>query len=150
MITLLSNLRQLVDRQTSSVLPFSAQHTLQAGRALNVDSVLEGSIQKQGDRVRVTVRLLRVNDGQPLMALQCDEQCTDIFALQDAISSQVTEALALQLTIDERQRMMKSYTANAEAFHRVHVAGVHAEEPLEHVLQVLFLDADAVVLHRQA
>ena len=116
MITRLSNLSQLVVRPTSSVLAFSGQDAVEAGQLLKVDSVLDGSIQKQGDRMRVTVRLLRVSDGQPLMAMQCDEKCADLFALQDAISNQVTEALALQLTGDEQQRLMKNYTGNAAAY----------------------------------
>ncbi|HKQ03697.1 MAG TPA: winged helix-turn-helix domain-containing protein [Blastocatellia bacterium] len=116
MITRLSNLSQLVVRPTSSVLAFSGQDAVEAGQLLKVDLVLDGSIQRQGDRMRVTVRLLRVSDGQALMAMQCDEKCADLFALQDAISNQVTEALALQLTGDERQRLMKNYTGNAAAY----------------------------------
>jgi serine/threonine-protein kinase len=116
MITRLSNLNELAVRPTNSVLRYSSQDPLQAGEALKVDSILDGSIQQQGDRVRVTMRLLRVSDGQPLWAFQCDEKCTDIFALQDTISNKVTEALALRLTGDERERLLKHYTENHEAY----------------------------------
>jgi DNA-binding winged helix-turn-helix (wHTH) protein/TolB-like protein/Tfp pilus assembly protein PilF len=116
MITRLSNLRELTVRPTGSVLAFASQDPLQAGQALKVDSVLDGTIQQQGDRVRVTVRLLRVSDGQSLWAFQCDEKCTNIFALQDTISGKITEALALNLSGSERERLMKSYTANAQAY----------------------------------
>ena len=116
MITRLSNLSQLAVRPTSSVLPFGGKDALQAGQALKVDSVLDGSIQQIGDRVRVTVRLLRTSDGQPLWAYQCDQQCTDIFALQDVMSARLTDALALKLTGDERQRLTRRYTDNAEAY----------------------------------
>src|SRR5262249_10328021 len=67
-ITRLSSLNQLIVRPTSSVLPFVTQDPLQAGQALKVDAVLDGSLQQAGQRVRVTVRLLRVSDGAPLWA----------------------------------------------------------------------------------
>ena len=116
LITRLSNLRQLAVRPTSSVLPFSGKDALQAGQTLKVDSVLDGSIQQQGDRVRVTVRLLRTSDGQPLWAYQCDTQCSDIFQLQDLVAARLTEALELRLTGDERQRLTRHYTDNAAAY----------------------------------
>ena len=116
MITRLSNLSQLIVRPTNSVLPFSTQDPLQAGQALQVNSVLDGSIQQNGNRVRITMRLLRTSDGKSLWAYQCDEQCTDIFALQDTVSARVTGALALKLTGDERQRMNRRYTDNTAAY----------------------------------
>ncbi len=116
MITRLSNLNQLTVRPTSSVLSLGDKDALQAGQALKVDSVLDGSIQQIGDRVRVTVRLLRTSDGKSLWAYQCDQQCTDIFQLQDVVSANVTQALALKLTSEEQQRMTRRYTDNAEAY----------------------------------
>lgn len=116
MITRLSNLSEIIVRPTSSVLPFNGTDPLQAGQTLKVDSVLDGSIQQDGNRVRVTVRLLRTSDGQPLWAFQCDEQCVDIFALEDTVSTRVVEALALKMTNDERNRMTQRYTGNAAAY----------------------------------
>lgn len=116
MITRLSNVNQLIVRPTSSVLPFGDKDALQAGKALNVDSVLEGSVQQVGDRVRLTVRLLKTSDGQSLWAYQCDEQCSDVFQLQDLVAAKVTQALALQLTGAEKQRMQHRYTDNAAAY----------------------------------
>lgn len=116
MITRLSNLHELTVRPTSSVLSLGDKDAQQAGQLLKVDSVLDGSIQQIGDRVRVTVRLLRTSDGHPLWAYQCDQQCTDIFQLQDMVSANITQALSLQLTGAEQQRMTKRYTDNAEAY----------------------------------
>ncbi len=116
MITRLSNLNQLTVRPTSAVLSLADKDALQAGRALKVDSVLDGSIQQIGDRVRVTVRLLRTSDGQPLWAYQCDQECNDIFQLQDLVSANVTQALALKLTSAEQQRLNRRYTDNSEAY----------------------------------
>ena len=115
-ITRLSSLSQLSVRPTSSVLSLSSRDSLQAGQALKVDLVLDGSIQQIGDRVRVTSRLLRTSDGQSLWAYKSDEQGTDIFALQDAISEKITEALALKLTGGEKEQLAKRYTENLNAF----------------------------------
>jgi DNA-binding winged helix-turn-helix (wHTH) protein/TolB-like protein len=119
LITKLSNLRQLIVRPTSAVRKYTSpeQDPLAAGREQQVDMVLEGSIQRSGEKVRVTVRLLSVKDRRPLWAHQCDEQqCTDIFALQDLISEQVASKLQLALTSSERARLTKRYTMNPEAY----------------------------------
>ena len=83
-----SNIRQIIVRPTSSISKYAAaeQDALAAGRELGVASVLDGSIQRVGDRIRVTVRLLRVSDGAPLWAEKFDEHFTSIFAVQDSIS----------------------------------------------------------------
>jgi TolB-like protein/DNA-binding winged helix-turn-helix (wHTH) protein/Tfp pilus assembly protein PilF len=118
LITRLSSVRQLVVRPSSSILKYTApdQDPLEAGRQQIVDAVLDGKIQQAGDRVRVTVQLIRVKDGQQLWADKFDEKFTDIFALQDAISERVAAALALELTGSEQDRLTKRYTENAEAY----------------------------------
>jgi DNA-binding winged helix-turn-helix (wHTH) protein/Flp pilus assembly protein TadD len=118
LITRLSSVRQLVVRPSSSILKYTApdQDPLEAGRQQIVDAVLDGKIQQAGDRVRVTVQLIRVKDGQQLWADKFDEKFTDIFALQDAISERVAAALALELTGSEQDRLTKRYTENTEAY----------------------------------
>jgi TolB-like protein len=118
LITKLSSIRQIIVRPTSAVRKYAGpmQDPLAAGREQQVDAVLEGSIQRAGEHIRVTVRLLNVQDGSPLWAYQCDEQCNDIFAMQDAISERVTQALLLNLSGAERARLTKRYTNNTEAF----------------------------------
>ena len=118
LITKLSNLRQIIVRPTSAVRKYTAadQDPLAAGREQRVDAVLEASFQKLGDKVRLTARLLNVQDGSSLWSYKCDEYCTDIFALQDAISERVTEALALELTGEERKLLTKRHTENAQAY----------------------------------
>jgi DNA-binding winged helix-turn-helix (wHTH) protein/TolB-like protein/Tfp pilus assembly protein PilF len=118
LITKLSNTGQITVRSTSAVLRYNkqSQDPLAAGRELGVDSVLDGKIQRVGERVRVTVQLVRVSDGASLWAQTFDEKFTDIFAMQDSISEQVTKALTLQLSRDERERMLKRYTENTEAY----------------------------------
>ncbi len=118
LITNLSNVRRIVVRPTSAVRRFvdESQTAVDAGRTLQVDAVLEGSIQKVDDRIRITVRLVQVKDAQPLWGAKFDEKFTSIFALQDSIAEQVTRALRLQLTGEEKRLLAKRYTDNAEAY----------------------------------
>jgi Tfp pilus assembly protein PilF len=118
LITKLSNSQQIAVRPTSAVLRYvdGSQDPLAAGRALNVEAVLDGKVQRDGERVRVTVQLLRVSDGAALWAEQYDEAFTNIFALQDSISAQAARSLTLQLTGTQTASMRKHYTENAKAY----------------------------------
>jgi len=118
LITRLSNVRQLIVRPTSAVRKYTAvdNDELAAGKEQRVDAVLEGTIQKASDKIRVTVRLVRVADGSLLWADQFDEKFTNLFAVQDSISERVAGALAVRLTGDERESLTKHHTANTEAY----------------------------------
>ena len=118
LITALSNVEDLTVRPTSAVRKYTAldQDALAAGREQKVDAVLEGTIQKANDRIRVTVRLLRVGDGAQLWADQVDQKASDIFSIQDSITEQVAGTLALKLSGAEKQLLIKRYTGNTEAY----------------------------------
>jgi TolB-like protein/Tfp pilus assembly protein PilF len=121
LITRLSNLRQVTVRPTSAVLKYAgdesgAPNPVAAGKALGVESVLKGSIRRAGERIRVTVQLVSVRDGTPLWAEKFDEKFTDILSVQEAVAEQVSQALVLQLTGDERRLLTKRYTNNPEAY----------------------------------
>lgn len=118
LISGLSRLRQLTVRPISSVRRYSdlEQDARAAGRELGVESVLDGNIQRSDDRIRISARLVRVEDGMTLWAETFDEKFTDIFAVQDSISQKIVGALALQLSGDERDQLTKKYTANTEAY----------------------------------
>ena len=117
LITKLSNTRGVIVRPLASTRRYGGieQDPLAAGRELQVDSVVDGSIQRWGDRIRVTARLVGVG-GEQLWAGQFDEKFTDIFAVQDAISGRVAGALALHLSGEEERRLTKRYTENAAAY----------------------------------
>jgi serine/threonine protein kinase/Tol biopolymer transport system component/tetratricopeptide (TPR) repeat protein len=117
-ITKLSNIHRIMVRPTSAVLKyFDGEHNvLTAGYELSVGYVLDGRIQRVGDRVRVTVQLIRVRDGQPMWATKLDENFTDIFTVEDSISEQVAQALIPRLTGEERELLLKRDTENPEAY----------------------------------
>lgn len=118
LITKLSNSRKVVVRSLNSVRKYDGleQDPVAAGRELEVNSVLEGNVQKAGDRIRVTARLINVTDGASLWANTFDEKFTDVFAVQDTISQKVADALSLRLSGDENKRLTKRYTDNVEAY----------------------------------
>lgn len=118
LITRLSGIRDLVVRPISSVRKYAdlKLDALAAGRELGVESVLEGSLQRQSDKIRVTVRLLNVSNGASLWASTFDDELTDIFALQDAISEQVAQALSVELSKEEKTRLVKHHTKNTKAY----------------------------------
>jgi TolB-like protein/DNA-binding winged helix-turn-helix (wHTH) protein/Flp pilus assembly protein TadD len=118
LITKLSNIQQIIVRPISAVRKYNApdQDLLAAGREQGVDLVLEGSFQKLNDKIRVTARLWSVADAKTLWADKCDQQCTDIFAVQDSIAEQVTQALTLKIAAEVRNRLTKHYTENTEAY----------------------------------
>jgi TolB-like protein/DNA-binding winged helix-turn-helix (wHTH) protein/Tfp pilus assembly protein PilF len=122
LITKLSNIREINIRPTSAVRKYDApgQDPLAAGRELRVEAVLEGSVQRVGDRIRVTVQLVSVRDGAPLWAEKFDEQFTNIFAVQDRISEQAVRALTLSSA--GKELLTKRYTENSEA-HQLYLKG---------------------------
>lgn len=118
LITSLAGIKQLVVRPMSAVRKYTdlQQDPSQAGRELQVDAVLDGSIQKDGERVRVSVRLIDARNGALLWTEQFDESFTDIFRLQDSISRRVTNALKLRLSGAEQTQLSKRHTNDPEAY----------------------------------
>ena len=118
LITRLSSLREIKVPPTSAVRKYSGleQDAVAAGRELQVESVLDGNIQKAGDRLRVTVRLVRVADGRSLWTESFDENFTNVFSVQDRVSEQVAAALAVRLTGEQREVLVKRYTNNTQAY----------------------------------
>ena len=105
-------------RPLSSVRRFGnlEQDAQSAGRELGVESVLDGSVQRWGDKIRVNVRLVSTADGASLWSSTFDEKFTDIFVVQDAISQKVAAALALRLSNEEKTHLSGRSTENIEAY----------------------------------
>ena len=86
------------------------------GRDLGVRFVLEGSIRKAGNRVRITAQLIDAGSGGHLWAERFDRDLTDIFATQDEVVEKIVGALAVTLTRGEEQRLHRRGTGNVEAY----------------------------------
>jgi TolB-like protein/Tfp pilus assembly protein PilF len=95
----------------------------EVGAALNVKTVLEGSVRTAGRRVRVTVQLIDVDNGFQLWSDRYDREMDDIFALQDEISEHVVEALKVTLGTEAKEEL-KRPTTSVEAY-QLYLKGLH-------------------------
>jgi serine/threonine protein kinase/tetratricopeptide (TPR) repeat protein len=86
------------------------------GRALNVEKLLEGSVQKAGNRLRITVQLINIADGYHIWSERFDREMDDIFAVQDEISLAVVDRLKGEIKTGEKARVKKRYTESLEAY----------------------------------
>jgi len=118
LITQLSRTKQLTVRPTSAVRQYAEKpsNTAAIGRDLRVGSILEGSLQRADERLRVTVQLVNVEAETPLWAEKFDARFTDIFDVQDEIASQVAAALLLNLNSTEQEQLKSRWTENVEAY----------------------------------
>ena len=114
----ISQTGQLRVRPTSAVLHYLNEDTdaLAAARQLSTDSVLEGTLQRAGDRLRVSVNLLRTSDGASLWADSFDMPATDIFVIQDRVAEQVATRLQLHLDSTQKAGLSNKYPTNPIAY----------------------------------
>ena len=97
-------------------LASSRARTISRGLQLGVTSLLEGSVRKAGDRVRITVQLINASDGYHLWSERYDRQMRDIFEIQDEIAQRVVAALRVALTPTERKALNKPKSREPEAY----------------------------------
>jgi TolB-like protein/Flp pilus assembly protein TadD len=118
LITRLSRIQQVVVRPTSAILKFADRErdAVAAARQLDADSVVEGTLRRDGDRFRVTVQLVSARTGAIEWANTFDENVTDIFALEDVIAERIVAALTLTLTGEEQRSLRKTTTHNGAAY----------------------------------
>jgi len=86
------------------------------GRRLGVRTVLEGSVRKAGNRLRITAQLVNIADGYHLWSDKYDRDLEDIFAVQDEISLAIVEKLKVRLLGGEKEKLVKRQTKNQEAY----------------------------------
>jgi serine/threonine protein kinase/tetratricopeptide (TPR) repeat protein len=86
------------------------------GRKLGVDFLLEGSVRKAGDQLRITVQLIDITDGSHVWSERYDRELTDVFSIQDEIAIKIMEKMKISLGKQERDLMTKRYTDNTEAY----------------------------------
>jgi len=116
--TKLSRLNGLTVAARTSVARFkgATQSPSEIGTALGVGWLLEGSVRRSGDRIRVTTTLLKAVDGFRVWSEDAEAKVDDIFAVQERIAARTVEALALKLSPDERRSLSDWGTRNAAAY----------------------------------
>ena len=120
------------------------------GERLHVSTVLEGSVRKSGNRVRITAQLINVADGYHLWSETYDRDLTDILGLQTEVARQVVQALQVQLGLDEVRALEKKATTNPAAhalylkgrFHHYQFTEADEKLAIDCFKQALALDPD--------
>src|SRR5437762_14030786 len=86
------------------------------GKALGVSAILEGSVRREGNRVRVNVQLINANNDEHLWANNYDRDLTDVFAIQTDLAREIAGALQAKLSPTERAQMERRPTEHGEAY----------------------------------
>jgi TolB-like protein/lipoprotein NlpI len=117
-ITNLSQLQDLNVIARTSIMQFknSDKPIPEIGTLLGVANVLEGSIRKSGNRIRVTAQLIKADDGFHLWAKDYDRELRDIFSVQDDVAKTIVAAMKVSLSDQQSAAIAKRYTDNTEAY----------------------------------
>ena len=117
-ITRIGQIERVIVRPTSAVRRYSGveANALEAARELQVDAVLDGTMHRSGERLRVNMTLLRVSDGATLWSQSFDTNFADVFAVEDQIATSVVAQLRLRLSQAEQMRLTKHHTSSPEAY----------------------------------
>ena len=118
LLTILSQVKELKVTGRSSSFSFKNKNIdlTTIGKALNVEHILEGSIQKSNNKLRITAQLINANDGFHIWSERYDREMDDIFALQDEICSNISEHLKVKLLEDQETIRSKKPTSKSEAY----------------------------------
>jgi TolB-like protein len=100
------------------------------GIKLNVDKILEGSVRKSGNRVRITAQLINAADGYHLWSENYDRNLTDIFEVQDEISGIIANKLRENLTVKEQSATMVKVPTKNMAAYTCYLKGLHFRNKL--------------------
>ncbi len=107
---------KVAGRSSAFQLNEKNQSIKQMGEKLGVNSILKGSIQKQGNRIRITAQLVNAEDGFHMWSEKYDREMNDIFSIQDEIALSITEKLKMTLLEKERNKVTRNRTQNPEAY----------------------------------
>jgi serine/threonine protein kinase/Flp pilus assembly protein TadD len=118
LINALTKIEKLKVASGSSAFQFKGKgHDIhEIGEKLKVKTVLEGSVRKAGNRLRIAAQLVNVADGYHLWAEKYECEMEDIFAIQDEISLAIVEKLKVKLLKEEKERLIKRHTKDVEAY----------------------------------
>ncbi|TMA87990.1 MAG: tetratricopeptide repeat protein, partial [Deltaproteobacteria bacterium] len=117
-LTRLSKIRELKVTSRSTVFRYKGKgiDPRDVGRELGVGSVLEGSVRKLGNRVRITAQLINAADGFHLWSEGYDRNLDDLFTIQDEVSESIAQALRVNLTEAEKAKLSTNPTQSIEAY----------------------------------
>jgi adenylate cyclase len=105
----------VIARTSAFAFKGKEQDITRISEALRVRTILEGSVRKAGNRIRITAQLITAADGSHLWSGRYDREMTDVFAIQDEISQQIAEKLRLHLSGGNRSPA-KRHTENVDAY----------------------------------
>jgi serine/threonine protein kinase/Flp pilus assembly protein TadD len=114
---------RVVARTSAFAFKGKQQDVRDIGGRLDVGAIVEGSVRKAGDRLRITAQLIDVRDGSHLWSERFDRKLEDVFAIQDEIALAVVEKLEVKLLGRERAAVVKRHTENLEA-HNAYLVGL--------------------------
>jgi serine/threonine protein kinase len=126
LITSLARIRELRVAARTSAFYFKGKTAdiREIGHKLGVEAVVEGSVRKAGNTLRITAQLINVADGYHLWTERYDREIKDVFAIQDDVTSAIIEHLMLTLLPEERSGVFRRRTDNLEA-HDFYLKGLH-------------------------
>src|SRR5437764_1653842 len=118
LLTNLSKIGNLKVISRTSVMPYRATRTnaREIGKALGVGTILEGSVRRVGNRVRVNVQLINAENDQHIWAEDYDRELTDVFAIQSDLAQKIAGELRAQLSPTEKAQIERKPTENSEAY----------------------------------
>src|SRR5438132_3594759 len=161
-ITELARVRSLIVRPSSEIVKYQGLQVdpRQAGRDMSVSAVLSAGFLRAGDRIRVTAQLVDVNSGDLIWSDRIDADATDIVNVQDTITQEICEGLRLELSSDEKVRLERPKTVNAEAYEEYlrgrdclgrfiyhTIARKDIDESIEHFQRAAYLDPSFALAH---
>lgn len=125
LLNALAKIDQLKVAARTSTFSFKGKNApvSEIAKALNVNTIMEGSVRKSGNRVRITAQVINAADGYHLWSERYDREMKDIFDVQDEITLAVVEALKVELFGQEQAAVLKRHTRNAEA-HEFYLRGL--------------------------
>ena len=125
-ISTISKIHELSVISSTSVMQYKTKPkpVVEIGRELNAGTILEGSVRKAGNRVRITVQMIDAMHDKHLWAESYDRELQDVFAIQSDIASRVADALKVELLAGERKNIGKALTESVEA-HNLYLKGVY-------------------------
>jgi serine/threonine-protein kinase len=138
-------------RTSTFALKGKSLNITEIGQLLNVSTVLEGSVRRMGQRVRISAQLINARDGYHIWSERYDREIEDVFAIQDEIARTIVDRLKLKLTAAQNRALGKRHTENIEAY-ELYLRGRHCwyrwnikgmlEKAIRHYQHALVKDPD--------